>query len=191
MPTFILVAGPNGSGKSTLTASIRFPGITEIVDPDAIARTIRPEQPALAAVAAARQAIRRCSYNITTHASFVVESTLAGHGAIAVMRRAKDAGYRTLLVYVALGDPELHVERVRLRVTQGGHDIPDADIRRRYGRSLIRAPEAIRLADEALVLDNSGIRPDCMLAFEVGRMVWKASNCRAWAEDILRRTEVD
>lgn len=78
---------------------------------------------------------------------FVLESTLAGKGAISIMRNAKQAGYRTLLIYVALGDPELRIERVRLRVSRGGHDIPDTDIRRRYWRSLSRAPEAILLAN--------------------------------------------
>jgi predicted ABC-type ATPase len=73
------------------------------------------------------------------------------------------AGYRTFLVYMAFVDPELHIERVRLRASQGGHDIPDVDIRRRYARSLIRAPAALRLVDEAVVLDNSGLHPVRML----------------------------
>ena len=67
------------------------------------------------------------------------------------MRQAKSAGYQTVLVYVSLGDPELHIERIRLRVSQGGHDIPDADVRRRYWRSLTHAPEALSLADEEWV----------------------------------------
>jgi uncharacterized protein (TIGR03437 family) len=60
--------------------------------------------------------------------SFILESTLAVHGALALMRDAKRTGYRALLISVALGDPELYIERVRLRVSLGGHDIPDADI---------------------------------------------------------------
>ena len=56
-----------------------------------------------------------------------------------------------------LASPALHIHRVRLRVSQCGHDIPDADIRRRYERSLRRAPEALRLCDEAVVFDNSGL----------------------------------
>jgi predicted ABC-type ATPase len=77
-----------------------------------------------------------------------------------MMRNAKQACYCALLIYVALGDPELHIERVRLRVSQGGHDIPDTDIRRRYWRSLLHAPEAILLANEAVLLDNSGLQPE-------------------------------
>jgi predicted ABC-type ATPase len=55
--------------------------------------------------------------------------------------------------------PELYIKRVRLRVSRGGHDIPDVDIRREYSRSLMRAPEALGLADEVVVLDNSGLHP--------------------------------
>ncbi len=97
-----------------------------------------------------------------------------------ILRQAKAAGYQTFLVYVSLGDPELHIERVRLRVSQGGHDIPDADIRRRYWRSLIRAPEALGLADEAVVLDNSGSHPVRMLLFKSGRIVWQAEVIPEW-----------
>jgi predicted ABC-type ATPase len=57
---------------------------------------------------------------------------------MANMREAKTAGYGTAIVYVAPGNPDLHIERVRLGVSRGGHDIPDRDIRRRYARSLDR-----------------------------------------------------
>ena len=83
------------------------------------------------AIQAARQAVLKSRTLLHEGLSFVLESTLAGNGALSLMREAKDVGYRTLLIYVALGDPELHIERVRLRASQGGHDIPDSDIRRR------------------------------------------------------------
>jgi predicted ABC-type ATPase len=180
VPSFTLVAGPNGSGKSTLTAAISFDGAAGVVDPDAIAAGLDPARPSRVAFAAARQAILRSRRFLDRRESFVLESTLAGHGALSLMREARKAGYRTLVVYVALGDPELHIERVRLRVTQGGHDIPDADIRRRYTRSLRHAPEAMRLGDEAIVLDNSGPRPERMLLLQAGRMVWRAESLPAW-----------
>jgi predicted ABC-type ATPase len=91
-----------------------------------------------------------------------------------IVRRAKNSGYLTLLVYVSLGDPELHIERVRLRVSQSGHDIPDADIRRRYWRTLVHAPEALRLVEEAVVLDNSGFHPVRVLLLSDGRIAWQA-----------------
>ncbi len=185
MPTLILVAGPNGSGKSTLSTEISA-GVT-VVDPDALARMIAPAEPFRAAIPAARRAIVMCRTLITQQASFIVESTLAGHGAMSLMATAKLAGYRTLLIYVALGDPDLHIDRVRLRVAQGGHDIPDADIRRRYFRSLSRAPEAIRLADEAIVLDNAGPEPERVLMLRSGQITWKSASLPEWVRELVLR----
>jgi predicted ABC-type ATPase len=183
-PVLSVIAGPNGSGKSTLTSSVWFEGNANLIDPDAIARDMNAAQPATAAIPAGRQAILRCRALLASRLSFALETTLAGHGAMTIMRRAKDTGYRTHLVYVALGDPELHVERVRLRVSQGGHDIPDVDIRRRYARSLMRAPEALRLADEAVVLDNSGLHPLRMLLLRAGRIVWAADVLPEWVRQL-------
>jgi predicted ABC-type ATPase len=165
-----------------LTSSIRFEGNANLIDPDAIARRLDPGHPARKATPAAREAILRCDALLADHTSFILETTLAGHGAVGILRQAKRAGYRTLLVYVSLGDPELHIERVRLRVSQGGHDIPDTDIRRRYGRSLHRAPEAFGLADEAVVLDNSGLHPARMLMLASGRVVWRADVLPEWVQ---------
>jgi predicted ABC-type ATPase len=106
-----------------------------------------------------------------------------------IMREARKAGYRILLVYVALKDPELHIERVRLRVSRGGHDIPDVDIRRRYWRSLMRATEAIGLADEAVVLDNSGLHPVRMLLVKNGAVVWSAEVLPEWVQRLHRFPE--
>ena len=134
-----------------------------------------------------RRAINLSRSLISRLESFIVESTLAGHGAIALMKIAKRAGYLTLLVYVALGDPELHIDRVRLRVAQGGHDIPDADIRRRYFRSLSRAPGAIRLADESIVLDNAGPEPVRVLMLRSGQITWQAASPPEWVRELLLR----
>lgn len=188
VPTLTLVAGPNGSGKSTLSAAIAE-AATVVVDPDAIARTIDASNPFRAAIPAARRAIVLCRSLLATRMSFIVESTLAGHGAISLMGTARRAGYRTLLIYVALGDPELHIDRVRLRVAQGGHDIPDGDIRRRYFRSLARAPQAIRLADETIVLDNAGPQPERVLMLRKGEIVWRSGSLPAWVNELILRME--
>jgi predicted ABC-type ATPase len=188
-PTLSVIAGPNGSGKSTLTSSIWFEGNANLIDPDTLARSIDPIRPARAAIPAARQTILRCRALLASHVSFALETTLAGHRAITIMREARKVGYRIVLVYVALKDPELHIERVRLRVSRGGHDIPDVDIRRRYARSLIRAPEALDLADEAVVLDNSGLHPVRMLLFRNGAVVWRAEMLPEWAQRLHRSSE--
>lgn len=187
MCTLTVIAGPNGSGKSTLTSSIWFEGNANLIDPDAIARRLDAAQPARSAIPAAREAILRCRALLAARDSLTLETTLAGHGAMGIMHQAKNVGFQTALVYVSLRDPELHIERVRLRVSQGGHDIPDADVRRRYWRSLMHAPGALSLADEAVVLDNSGRHPVRMLLLKGGRVIWRAETLPEWVQRLLVR----
>ncbi len=182
MPTLSLIAGPNGSGKSTLTWMVWFEGNEHIIDADAIAKRIDPLRPATAAISAAREAILLCRNLLADMQSFTLETTLAGNGALATLREAKSRGYRTYVCFVALRTPELHIERVRSRVMQGGHDIPDNDVRRRYGRSLTHAPEAD-------VFDNSGIQPERMLMLRSGRIVWSAENLPGWVEQLRAAIE--
>ena len=94
MPTLTVIAGPNGSGKSTLTAAILFEGGENLIDPDAIARGMNPLKPAANAIPAARVAITRCRTYLTGRVSFAMETTLAGNGALSILREAKQAGYR-------------------------------------------------------------------------------------------------
>ena len=82
-------------------------------------------------------------------------TALSGHQPIALMERARKAGYQVGLVFVALADVDLNVKRVAERVSKGGHDIPDAIIRRRYPKSFANLPKAIKVAHGCLIYDNS------------------------------------
>jgi predicted ABC-type ATPase len=175
-----VIAGPNGSGKSTLTAALTFEGRSNLVDPDQIARSINLADPALAAAPAGRESIVRCRAYLAAKTSFAVETTLAGRGTITMMREAKAAGFGIRLLYIALSAPGLNVRRVRLRVEQGGHDVPDTDIRRRYDRSLAHAAEAFSLADEGEVFDNSGRGHLRMLEIRNGQITWRAKQVPEW-----------
>lgn len=85
-----------------------------------------------------------------------MESTLSGHAQVAILNRAKELGYQIEIHYLWLPSPKLAIGRVAQRVKKGGHDIPRADILRRYDRSIdnfltFYAP----LADTWLLWDNS------------------------------------
>jgi predicted ABC-type ATPase len=147
MPLLTVVAGPNGSGKSTLTSGLYGLAEGEVIDPDVIARRLDHIRPASAALPAARRAILRCRELLAAHETFTLETTLAGQGGLSVIRRARAAGYRCVVVYIAMNNPELHIERVRLRASRGGHDIPDTDVRRRYWRSIAHAPKQFESPD--------------------------------------------
>ena len=153
-----------------------------LIDPDAITKRINGTQPSLAAIPVAREAILNCRFLLLDRQSFALETTLAGHSAMRVAREAKQAECHVLLLYLATGSPELHIERVRLWASRGGHNISDADIIRRYDRSLIHAPEAPRFVDDAVVLDNSGLRPLQMFVVRSGRVIWRADELPEWVQ---------
>ncbi len=121
-----------------------------VVDPDAIAR-----EDGVSAIAAGRAALRRIRDGLRLHRSFGFETTLAGTWALGTMSDARAAGYRVTLTYIGTADVEINLARIRARVTMGGHDVPAADVRRRYGRSLARAAAAATLAHEVAIYDNS------------------------------------
>lgn len=88
--------------------------------------------------------------------SFTFETVMSSPDKLAVLQRAKDAGFRIYLYYVATEDPSINVERVQLRMQSGGHSVPTDKIIERYYRSLAYLFDAIRLSDRAYLFDNSG-----------------------------------
>jgi predicted ABC-type ATPase len=85
-----------------------------------------------------------------------------------------------------LSTPEQNIRRVQNRVSKGGHDVPEDDIRRRYSRSAAHVPECLRIADDAALYDNSGSEATLVLEAHNGTIAWRAEQLPAWAESILR-----
>ena len=150
-PTFCVIAGPNGSGKSSFAKTQSLPSI----DADAIAAELRPDTPIAAAVAAGREATRRAREFLRLRQSFCRETTLAGATILKLMELARQNEFRVVLIYMGLDGAETSRLRVTSRVAAGGHDVPLADIRRRYPRSLANLAKAVALADASLIFDNS------------------------------------
>ncbi len=189
MPILTVIAGPNGSGKSTVTGYIDFPGKENLFNPDAIAAELSPGNVAEAALAAGRVAIERRNRSLKAGIDFSIETTLAGNGVLALMRQAKASGFEIRLLFVAVDSAEISVRRVRERVSQGGHDVPPDEVRRRYQRSLANVPAAARLADLALIFDNSGDRHMLMLRIEQGRVTWRAPDLPEWTRLVVADLE--
>jgi predicted ABC-type ATPase len=85
------------------------------------------------------------------------------------MERAKAFGYEIELVYIGTTSADINIVRVAARVSQGGHHIPEGDIRRRYSRSLANLSAALALVDRALLVDNSGHVPVAIISIEGNR----------------------
>ena len=98
------------------------------------------------------------------------------------MDRARELGYEIHLIFVALDNPERCIARIRARSLRGGHFIPDADVRRRYKRSIANLPEALRAADIAKVYDNSGDKHRLVLTVQRGVVINRLAALPPWAQ---------
>lgn len=175
MPVLTVIAGPNGSGKSTLTSALDFEGRERLLDPDAIARRLDPANPSSMGIAAGREVLQRVREYLDCRLSFAIETTLASRKTLQTMRDAKSHDFIVNLVYICLDAPEHNLLRVKERARQGGHDVGDQDIRRRYHRSLANLPETIQIADQTIIYDNSEDKWRRMLELQGGSIVWRAA----------------
>lgn len=162
----ILLAGPNGSGKTSAFAKLKLEGVW--INADEIAKAMLAADNRSTEIQAGRATLLKIDEMIDTRQSFIFETTLSSNQSLRMMRAAKAAGFKVGLYYVALDSVETNVERVRQRVLKGGHDIPEENIRRRHDGSFEKLTEALRIADEVLLIDNSGIEPHEVFAINGG-----------------------
>lgn len=162
MPTAYFIAGCNGAGKTTFAMEFlpAEAGCLEFVNADLIAKGLSPFEPERAAIAAGRIALKRVAALMASRSDFAIETTLSGVAHLHLIHQLREAGYEVVLFYVWISSANLARERIRDRVEGGGHNIPDADVERRYGRSLSNfLLRYVGLADVAAILDNTGRRP--------------------------------
>lgn len=133
-PQAVIIAGPNGAGKSTLAPLLlaREFSISTFVNADVIAQGLAGFDPASAAIRAGRIMLDRLRELREARSDFAFETTLSGLAHRRTVLDLNDAGYETHLVFLWVPVPDVSVDRVRLRVTMGGHDVPEEDVRRRF-----------------------------------------------------------
>ena len=166
MPKMYIIAGCNGAGKTTASYTVlpEMFDCREFVNADEIAKRLSPSKPESAAIRASRILLERLYELIAKGADFGVETTLATRTLLQVIRDAKNVGYGVVLIFFWLNMPDLAVERVKLRVASGGHDVPEPTIRRRYVQGIQNLMgRYIPVCDLWMVLDNSAT-PATMIA---------------------------
>jgi predicted ABC-type ATPase len=154
-PRFTIIAGANGCGKTTLTSEPDFFRKIPILDPDAIGRTFQSTLPSTFPIASARQVLYSAAQHVSRGESFAVETTLSGKGYLQMMVEAWNRGFEVVLVYIGTENVEINLTRIKDRVLQGGHDVPEQDVRRRYGRTFQNLRTAVERADHTILFDNS------------------------------------
>jgi predicted ABC-type ATPase len=158
-PGLVVIAGPNGSGKSSLIQKLMtMPeinlgtyinaddielGLHDIVDPQRRSRE------------AQRIADANRTDCLEKGKSFSFETVMSHPSKIDLMHQARQRGYGVTLLFVAVDDPLLNIERVSVRVSQGGHSVPPDRIVSRYHRTLALLPRAILASDSSVLFDNT------------------------------------
>jgi predicted ABC-type ATPase len=161
-PNVYLIAGPNGAGKTTFATEF-LPGLVqcrEFVNADLIAAGLSPFAPETQAMRAGRLLLTRIRELAEAHLDFGFESTLAGRSYVKLIADLKRSGYVVTLFFLWLPSAEIAVARVASRVSQGGHNIPEATIRRRYEAGLRNFfGMYVSLADGWHLYDGSWLPP--------------------------------
>ncbi len=153
-----VISGCNGAGKTTASFTI-LPEILdckEFVNADEIAKGLSPFQPETVAFEAGRIMLHRINELLNSDKNFSFETTLATKSYKHKIAEAKQKGYNVILLFFWLENYDLAIERVKTRVLEGGHNIPEEVIKRRYFNGINNLFNIyIELVDQALIFDNS------------------------------------
>ncbi len=130
----LIIAGPNGAGKTTFATEflINEAECPTFVNADLIAAGLNPFQPVRSAIQAGRIMLEMIDSYVRMGESFAFETTLSGRGYARMIPRWRTRGYRIRLYFLRLPAPEMALARVRIRVAEGGHDVPEEVVRRRF-----------------------------------------------------------
>lgn len=159
----IVIAGPNGSGKTTFARKYlkNYLFYGEFVNADLISQGISPLNPEKAAMEAGKLMLRKIKSLAVKKIDFSFETTLAGRAYLNIFREIRKNGYRIDVVYLYIPAPDFSIQRIRERVKHGGHNVEDADVRRRFYRGLYNLFNVYwDIADGIEILDNSGLAPE-------------------------------
>lgn len=164
-PRLWILGGPNGCGKSSTYDNSEvedFGGSVWIVNPDLLTRRLQQQEGLLldeANIQAVKRIERWLRKSIEAHQTVGVETVLSTAKYRKLVRLAQAKGFEVRLIYVIVKNVEVQLERIRLRVQKGGHDVPEAKVRERRERSLAQLTWFLDKADRGWIFDNSGATP--------------------------------
>jgi predicted ABC-type ATPase len=186
-PVLHLLAGPNGAGKTTLVAQIiRTTTHLPFVNADELASRHWPGDELRHGHDASRLAQQLREQLLDDGASFIAETVFSHPSKVELVRSARRRGYRVTL-HVVLVTEELAVARVQTRLRNGGHDVPEQKVRERFHRLWPLVAEAISIADESFVYDNtSSMQPHRLVAAFLSGRISGEANWPAWTPTPLR-----
>ncbi len=172
-PNVYIIAGPNGSGKTTFAKNFlpTFAKCDNFINADLIASGLSPFSPDSAALKAGRIVLEQIQEYAHKGEDFAFETTLSGKTYLRILRELKNQGYQLHLFFLWIPNIELSLARIRERVSKGGHNVPAADVRRRFRRTVENFTGPYRpLLDSWMIFDNSTERPSLIASQKDGKL---------------------
>ncbi|SPE57906.1 conserved hypothetical protein [Verrucomicrobia bacterium] len=182
-PILIALAGPNGAGKTTFYHAHLRPAGLRFLNADEISRDLEID-----AYEAARVVTELRQELVRQRESFVLETVFSDPvgDKLNFLKAAAQAGYTVVLCFIGLSGPEMSEQRVAMRVSQGGHDVPSEKLGSRFPRTLANLRAAIRDLPHVVIFDNDDLRVPFrrVAVMEGGRLVWLADPPPKWLGEI-------
>lgn len=183
-PIVVAIAGPNGAGKTTFFHSHLGESGLRFVNADVLAAELD-----LGAYEAAHLANALRLALVERRESFAFETVFSDPigDKVKFLGETARLGYQVLLCYIGLASPDQSIERVAMRVSQGGHDVPDDKLEARFPRSLNNLRLAMKELPHVLIYDNSDLRTPYrhIATCESGRMVHLEKPTPMWFSRLL------
>lgn len=187
IPLAVFLIGANGSGKSTLRNYLNLTDIQMNIDPDVLNRIFKNRYPINYPIESARQALIMYKQGINSGLNICIESTLAGRGTTERIIQAKKHGYYTIAYFVGLNNVELNLKRIKTRVAEGGHYIPEASVRKRYVTSIDNTIKIHNYFDELYIIDNSQDSYSLQLSRHNKKLKQHLPTLEAWVENFAKK----
>lgn len=186
MPTYTIFAGVNGCGKTSIYKSVYYDENKEEkrINTDEMVARVGSWKDTSLQLKCAREAVKLIREYLDNDISFNQETTLCGKSIIRNINTAKSKGFYIVMNYIGVENPDIAKERVRFRVSKGGHGIPDEDIERRYYESLKNLNQIIKVCNEVNIYDNTERFKEIMY-FKDGKLIWKDQLVPNWSSDII------
>ncbi|SFD75579.1 zeta toxin family protein [Flavobacterium phragmitis] len=169
-----IIAGCNGAGKTTASYTI-LPEILdckEFVNADEIAKGLSPFQPEKVSFEAGRIMLNRIDELLQKEVDFAFETTLSAKSYLSLVKKARNEGYFVTLIFFWLNSFELAKRRVKVRVSEGGHNIPEDVIERRYTRGIQNFFDIyLNNCDNVMLFDNSNRLPILIAEKEINEKI--------------------
>jgi predicted ABC-type ATPase len=155
MKKYILIAGVNGAGKSTLYETLDELKEMPRINTDEIVKELGDWKDTSVLLTAGRKAVKLLNQYLSEGVSFNQETTLCGKSILSNIKKAKAMGYCIELHYVGVDSVDIAKERVKIRVSKGGHGIPEEDIERRYIETFKNLKDVLKYCNLVALYDNT------------------------------------